>query len=99
YDDPALRELLWLGPIAYGRQGVSAVRIDEDVAGRVVRAVAAWQDGAPVNRTLRLGRLLTILGHLVDSSPAPESTHAAVAATIARLEAAPERAWTMPELA
>ncbi|HEY6737590.1 MAG TPA: AraC family transcriptional regulator [Actinopolymorphaceae bacterium] len=99
YDDPALRELLWLGPIAYKGQGVSAVRVEEDAARRVVAEVAAWQDRAPVNRTLLLGRLLTVLGHLVGSSPTPEPAHPAVAATIACLEQAPERAWTMPDLA
>ena len=105
-DLPMLRRVLWTDPTASGTHGIAVTTVDAEAAdeaiaelGRLERDLAS--DRARPGRVL--GRLVTVLGVLVDGrdpEPAVESAiHPAVAATVARLEAAPEHQWRLDDLA
>jgi AraC family L-rhamnose operon transcriptional activator RhaR len=105
-DLPMLRRVLWTDPTASGTHGIAVTTVDAEAAeeaiaelGRLERDLAS--DRARPGRVL--GRLVTVLGVLVDGrdpEPAAESTiHPAVAATVARLAAAPEHQWRLSDLA
>ncbi|RIQ13674.1 helix-turn-helix domain-containing protein [Jiangella rhizosphaerae] len=111
-DIPMFRRLIWTDPVAAGAYGVVVTRVDRRAATDAVEAVAALErelEGGRRTAGRVLGHLVTILGILADgragggpagdgTTPAP-AMHPAVAATIARLEDAPERAWRLDELA
>jgi len=103
-DVPAFRRLLWSGPVAAGRHGVLERTASPGTVREVTDRVQQLQNDLaahPDNRVLLLGELLTVLGHLVDG-PAEASEAElppAVKVTADRLEAMPERPWTMAELA
>jgi len=107
HDFPMLRRMLWTDPAASGTHGIAATAVDaasaeEAIAelGRLERDLAT--DRARPGRVL--GRLVTVLGILVDGrAPEPAAAgsaiHPAVAATVARLEAAPAHQWRLDDLA
>jgi AraC-like DNA-binding protein len=107
HDIPMLRRMLWTDPMVSGTHGIAATTVDRIAAeeaiaeiGRLERDFAAAQ--ARPGRVL--GRLVTVLGVLADGrDPEPETVgsaiHPAVAATVARLEAAPAEQWRLDDLA
>lgn len=104
---PILRRLLWTDPIASGAHGVAVIRVDPAAADEAITEIghleAALQ--SPDSRPGRqLGRLVTVLGILADRhedvpAPAEPVVHPAIAATVARLEAAPALPWRLDHLA
>jgi AraC family L-rhamnose operon transcriptional activator RhaR len=114
YSDPALRRLLWSGPVLAGRQGHYAVRLPAQAASAGVSAIRRL-GAVPGSGLGLLGQLLSTLGLLVDAlpdrtpDPSPEGAAAAasgwaetpeVIREIAGLmAAAPERPWRVEELA
>ncbi|MEU8136341.1 helix-turn-helix transcriptional regulator [Streptodolium elevatio] len=107
YDIPMLRRMLWTDPVASGTHGVAVTSVDPAAAEEAVAQIGllARDLGAEQSRRGRvLGRLATVLGVLADArdrdGPTPEpALHPAVAATVARLEAAPDRPWRLDDLA
>lgn len=107
YDIPMLRRVLWTDPVASGMHGVAVTSVDPAAAEAAIAEIGLLgRDlGAGQARPGRvLGRLVTVLGILVDGRDpereAPASAvHPAVAATVARLEAAPEHPWRLDDLA
>jgi len=109
YQLPALRRLLWTDPVASGARGVAVRSIDPADADEAIAQIELLErdleSGRRPGRTL--GRLITVLGILTDGTDrgGPEdagleaAVHPAVAATIARLEAAPSAPWRLDELA
>lgn len=103
-DLPAFRRLLWSGPVAAGRHGVLEQATDAATVHTVTeRLRTLHQDliDRPDNRVLLLGQLLTVLGHLGESATTTSETElpAAVRQLADQLESAPERPWTMTEIA
>ncbi|MES9539430.1 helix-turn-helix domain-containing protein [Actinomadura sp. NPDC000600] len=105
YQVPALRRLLWTEPVAPGSRGVAVTVLGPDAADEAIdqiRRLEADLSSARPHAGRALGRLVTVLGILADASvpeaagPAP---HPAVAASIARMEAAPAEAWRLDDLA
>lgn len=102
---PALRRLLWTEPVASGARGVAVTAVGPDAADEAIdqiRRLEADLAGAPPRTGRALGRLVTVLGILADAgSPggAGPGMHPAVAAAIARMEAAPAEAWRLGGLA
>jgi AraC-like DNA-binding protein len=102
---PALHDLLWLGPVSAGHHGVLATRIPERDATEAVREITALQRDLTIrstNRVLLLGRLLAVLGNLVEGGTDAVTggeVHPAVATALARLDEAPAHAWQLDELA
>jgi AraC-like DNA-binding protein len=102
-----LRELLWTGPMAAGRKGVLAVSVPAKSAERTtaeVRRLATELRSRCINRVLLMSRLLAILGTLLQGTAIHQSTRTVaqpdVVDTVLRnLTSAPERPWTMDELA
>lgn len=105
HEMPTLRELLWLRPAAAGRYGVYATHIAADeVADTIEQVHALHRDIAarPANHPRLLGRLMTILGTLAENIGNDEidrDLHPAVAVLLEHIDAQPERAWTLSELA
>jgi AraC-like DNA-binding protein len=105
HDIPMLRRTLWTDPMAAGTHGVAAVTVDPAAAEDAVAEIGRLeQDLARPRPGRMLGRLVTVLGILADGrDPEPSAVepavHPAVAATVARLEAAPEAQWRLDELA
>ncbi|WP_395107940.1 AraC family transcriptional regulator [Actinomadura sp. SCN-SB] len=109
YQLPALRRLLWTDPVASGARGVAVRSLDPPDADEAIAQIELLErdleSGRRPGRTL--GRLITVLGILTDGTDrgGPEdagleaAVHPAVAATIARLEAAPSAPWRLDELA
>ena len=106
-DIPMLRRVLWTDPVASGTHGVAVTSVDPAAAEEAIAEIGLLERdlGAGQARPGRvLGRLVTVLGILVDGrapereAPGP-AVHPAVAATVARLEAAPEVPWRLDELA
>ncbi|HVX42555.1 MAG TPA: AraC family transcriptional regulator [Mycobacteriales bacterium] len=105
---PELRELLWTGPVTEGRHGVLATSVSVQAAHRAiaeVRRLSSELRRREVNRVLLMSRLLTILGGLATpadgtaTEPRADAGAAAVEAVIRTLDSAPERPWTVAELA
>ncbi|MEW1841668.1 helix-turn-helix domain-containing protein [Nonomuraea angiospora] len=107
YDIPMLRRMLWTDPVASGTHGVAVTTVDPAAADEAIAEIGLLERdlAADRNRPGRvLGRLVTVLGVLADGRDpewqTPESAiHPAVAAVIARLEAAPADPWRLDELA
>ncbi|WP_327588006.1 AraC family transcriptional regulator [Nonomuraea sp. NBC_00507] len=107
YDIPMLRRTLWTDPVASGTHGVAVTTVDPAAAEEAITEISLLERdlGAGQRRPGRvLGRLITVLGILADGRDSeretPESAiHPAVAATIARLEAAPADPWRLDDLA
>ncbi|HEU5024865.1 MAG TPA: AraC family transcriptional regulator [Spirillospora sp.] len=106
YQLPMLRRLLWTEPVSDGARGVAVRSLtpsDGDEAIAQIRLLEG--DLASGRRPGRLvGRLMTVLGILTDGAEPEHGTlepavHPAVAATIARLEAAPAEPWRLDDLA
>ncbi|MBE1536929.1 helix-turn-helix domain-containing protein [Actinomadura algeriensis] len=102
---PALRRLLWNEPVGAGSRGVAVTDLGPDAADEAIDQIGLLEadlTGARPRAGRRLGRLVTVLGILADASApdaaAPEP-HPAVAAAIARMEAAPADAWRLDDLA
>ncbi len=105
HDFPVLRRMLWTDPMASGTHGVAATTVDPRAATAAIAEIGRLdRDLASAGPGRILGRLVTVLGILADGR-APQPTradaaiHPAVAATVARLEAAPEHPWRLAELA
>lgn len=103
---PLLRRLLWTGPIAAGTHGVFVASVDAHTAAATIEEIALLEAdlaSEPQRRGRVLGRLVTVLGMLADGldadPPQDAAVHPAVAATVARLEAAPAQAWRLEDLA
>ena len=103
HDFPALRRTLWTEPMAAGTHGVAVTTVDRAAAEEAVAEIGRLERDLAAARPGRvLGRLVTVLGVLADGrgpEPAEPATHPAVAATVARLEAEPERQWRLDDLA
>jgi AraC-like DNA-binding protein len=102
HDIPLLRRMLWTDPMAAGTHGVAVVTVDQTAADEAIAEVGRLERDLAKARPGRvLGRLVTVLGMLADGrDPEPATaTHPAVAATVARLEAAPEEQWRLDDLA
>jgi AraC family L-rhamnose operon transcriptional activator RhaR len=103
HDFPALRRMLWTEPMTSGTHGVAATTVSASAAEEAVEEIGRLErDLAGAPRPGRvLGRLVTVLGILADGrDPVPLSAiHPAVAATVTRLEAAPEEQWRLDDLA
>ncbi|WP_336215313.1 AraC family transcriptional regulator [Nonomuraea sp. LPB2021202275-12-8] len=107
HDIPMLRRMLWTDPVASGAHGVAVTTVDQAAAEEAIAEISLLERdlGADQSRPGRvLGRLVTVLGILTDGrDPEPETLesviHPAVAATIARLEAAPADPWRLDDLA
>lgn len=103
HDFPALRRPLWTEPMAAGTHGVAVVTVDEDAADEAIAEIGGLERDLTSARPGRLlGRLVAVLGILADGRGADEeapASHPAVAAVLARLEAAPERRWRLDALA
>lgn len=103
-DLPAFRQLLWSGPVAAGRHGVLERKTDSatvDAVTERVRTLNQELTDRPDNRVLLLGQLLTVLGHLVEGAAPTSETElpSAVKEIADQLESAPDRPWTMNEIA
>ncbi|MDQ3786900.1 MAG: AraC family transcriptional regulator, partial [Actinomycetota bacterium] len=103
HDFPALRRTLWTDPMAAGTHGVATITVDEAAAEEAVAEIGGLErDLAAAGPGRLLGRLVTVLGVLADGRGLDEeapATHPAVAATVARIETAPERQWRLDDLA
>lgn len=105
YDIAMLRRMLWTDPTASGTHGVARVTVDPAAAREAVAEIGQLERDLTAARPGRvLGRLVTVLGVLADGrDPEParagSAVHPAVAATVARLEAAPEHQWRLDDLA
>ncbi|MGR6918528.1 AraC family transcriptional regulator [[Actinomadura] parvosata] len=107
YELPMLRRLLWTDPVASGTHGVAVTAVDPAAAGEAVAEIGLLERDLAAGRRRPgrvLGRLVSVLGVLADGrAPEPETpgpaVHPAVAATVARLEAAPAQAWRLDDLA
>ncbi|MEV4173063.1 AraC family transcriptional regulator [Nonomuraea sp. NPDC049709] len=107
HDLPMLRRMLWTDPVASGTHGVAVTTADPAAAEEAIAEITLLERDlrAEPSRPGRvLGRLVTVLGILADGrDPGQEAlepaVHPAVAATIARLEAAPAHPWRLDELA
>ncbi|MFI7635118.1 AraC family transcriptional regulator [Nonomuraea sp. NPDC049400] len=107
YDIPMLRRMLWTDPVASGTHGVAVTTVDPAAAEEAIAEIGLLERdlGADQRRPGRvLGRLITVLGVLSDGRDPERRTleptiHPAVAATIARLEAAPAHPWRLDDLA
>lgn len=102
---PLARELLWERPRAAHGHGVYRARIPAGDTRIVFRELAALRRDAvrsPHNHLLQLGRLLTILGIVFESTAfefRPRATHPAMAEVLARIEKAPGDDWSIERLA
>ncbi len=103
---PLLRDLLWTGPVARAPHGVELTQVEPDAADEAIAEIALLErdlakGGSGAGRVL--GRLVTVLGILadgrVDRQPVEQVVHSAVAATIARFEAALAEPWRLDEVA
>lgn len=107
YDIPMLRRMLWADPVASGTHGVAVTTVDPAAAEEAIAEIGLLERdlGADQRRPGRvLGRLITVLGVLADGRDPETQTvesalHPAVAATVARLEAAPAHPWRLDDLA
>ncbi len=107
YRLPALRRLLWTDPVSPGARGVAIRSLDPSDADEAIAQIELLEQDLESDRPRpgrMLGRLITVLGVLTDGTDpehgALEATvHPAVAATVARLEAAPAAPWRLDELA
>ena len=113
YEFPALRRLLWTDPSAPALHGVAATTVDERSAAEAIEEIGRLERDLASPRPGRmLGRLVTVLGVLADGrepgrepgrehgrATAEPPPHPAVAATMARLEAAPATPWRLDDLA
>ncbi|WP_188189003.1 AraC family transcriptional regulator [Nonomuraea sp. SYSU D8015] len=107
YDIPMLRRMLWTDPVASGMHGVAVTAVDPAAAEEAIAEIGLLErdltaDQARPGRVL--GRLVTVVGILADGrgperETAEPAIHPAVAATIARLEAAPAHPWRLDDLA
>ncbi|HEY8458354.1 MAG TPA: AraC family transcriptional regulator [Actinopolymorphaceae bacterium] len=103
---PAFHRLLWTEPVAAGSHGIAVTQVDPDAAAEAVDAIGSLAQHLASAASRRrpgrtLGQLVTVLGILTDGrqpEPVPQ-VHPAVAATLARLEADPVRAWRLDDLA
>ncbi|MEV4572480.1 AraC family transcriptional regulator [Nonomuraea jabiensis] len=107
YDIPMLRRMLWTDPVASGTHGVAVTTVDPAAAEEAIAEIGLLERELAADRRRPgrvLGRLVTVLGVLADGrdpeGQTPESAvHPAVAAVIARLEAAPADPWRLDDLA
>ncbi|MEV0236376.1 AraC family transcriptional regulator [Nonomuraea sp. NPDC050786] len=107
YDIPMLRRMLWTDPVASGTHGVAIMTVDPAAAEEAIAEIGLLERDlkAAHDRPGRvLGRLITVLGILADGRAPDRKTleaavHPAVAAIIARLEAAPAHPWRLDDLA
>ncbi|UBU08394.1 AraC family transcriptional regulator [Nonomuraea gerenzanensis] len=107
YDLAMPRRMLWTDPVASGTHGVAVTAVDPAAAEEAVAEIGLLERDLAADRSRPgrvLGRLVTVLGILADGrTPAGQehgpAIHPAVAATVARLEAAPARAWRLDDLA
>ncbi|TDD14255.1 helix-turn-helix transcriptional regulator [Nonomuraea diastatica] len=107
YDIPMLRRILWTDPVASGAHGVAVTAVDPAAAEEAIAEISLLERdlGADQSRQGRmLGQLITVLGVLADGRDPEQETlgpaiHPAVAATVARLEAAPAHPWRLDDLA
>ncbi|TYB57612.1 AraC family transcriptional regulator [Nonomuraea sp. PA05] len=107
YDLAMARRMLWTDPVASGRHGVAVTAVDPAAAEEAIAEIGLLERDLRADRSRPgrvLGRLVTVLGVLADGraaerqEPAPV-VHPAVAATVARLEAAPAHSWRLDDLA
>ena len=106
-DIPMLRRILWTDPVASGAHGVAVTTVDPTAAEEAIAAIGLLERELEADQSRPgrlLGRLVTVLGILADGRPPdrarPQTAiHPAVAATIARLEAAPANPWRLNDLA
>jgi AraC family L-rhamnose operon transcriptional activator RhaR len=102
---PSTRDLLYAGPISGSARGIWVTEIPVAKAEEVYREVSRLSDGLesrPQDVLFLLGQLIAVLGIIASgmaASEVREAVHPAVAATLDRLDRAPERAWSVAELA
>lgn len=107
YDIPMLRRILWTDPVASGTHGVAVTTVDPAAAEEAIAEISLLEQGLGADQARPgrvLGRLITVLGVLADGrGPEPKTLepviHPAVAATVARIEAAPDHPWRLDDLA
>ncbi|PZF85609.1 AraC family transcriptional regulator [Jiangella anatolica] len=109
-DVPMFHRLLWTEPVAAGAHGLVVTSVGRAEAGDALAVIEALErdlaSGRPVEGRV-FGHVATVLGILADGRRADDradearapAVHAAVAATVSRLEAAPEQAWRLEDLA
>jgi AraC family L-rhamnose operon transcriptional activator RhaR len=109
-DDPLLSHLLWTGPYSGQRRGILTTHLDTDNFHECVAHLDALDQlrhlPANLHRGDLIGRLalfLSSLARVVAREEGGEAgaaeTHPAVVAAMQMMEAEPERAWTLTELA
>ncbi|MCK2216030.1 AraC family transcriptional regulator [Actinomadura sp. ATCC 31491] len=104
---PMLRRLVWTDPVASGTHGVAVTAVEPAAAEAAVEEIALLERDLaadPPRPGRVLGRLVTVLGVLADGradgpEPPAAAVHPAVAAAIARMEAAPAHPWRLDDLA
>ncbi len=107
HDIPMLRRTLWTEPTAPGTHGVAVTTVERDAAEEAIAEIGEIERDLAHARARPgrvLGRLVAVLGIIADGrAPEPATVepaiHPAVAATVARLEAAPAQQWRMHDLA
>lgn len=105
YEFPPLRRMLWTDPAVPALHGVAATTVGEAAAAEAIEEIGRLErDLADPRPGRMLGRLVTVLGVLADGREPDRATaelppHPAVAATMARLEAAPATPWRLDDLA
>ncbi|MGW0809473.1 AraC family transcriptional regulator [Nonomuraea sp. NPDC002799] len=107
YDLPMVRRMLWSDPVAAGTHGVAVTNVDPAATEEAITEIGLLERDLEAGRARPgrvLGRLVTVLGILADGRDHGRETpgaaiHPAVAATIARLEAAPAEPWRLDDLA
>lgn len=102
---PALHHLLWAGPIAPGRHGLIARHVAPERAAQAAEEIAMLEEqlAARANTVLMLGRLLAVLGNLIedfDYQPRRFAKQpAAVVIVRELLHSAPAHPWRLNDLA
>lgn len=107
YQLPMLRRLLWTDPVSHGARGVAVRSLAPSDADEAIAQISLLEGDLAAGRRRpgrAVGRLMTVLGILADGAEPDHATlepavHPAVAATIARLEAAPAEPWRLADLA
>jgi AraC-like DNA-binding protein len=102
---PSTRDLLYAGPLKGAARGVWATDIPISAASAVLkesRALIRRLEDQPADALVLLGQLISVLGAIASGmagSEVRQYSHPAVANLLRRIEAAPERPWTVSDLA
>jgi AraC family L-rhamnose operon transcriptional activator RhaR len=109
-DDPLLGHLLWTGPYSGQRRGILTTHLDADLLSECLDHLDAMDrlrfEPLSLYRGDVVGRLALFLSSVArvvsrddGGQPGANETHPAVVAAMQMMEARPEHAWTLTELA